>query len=50
LRIVKVLEISYAAAAKALPMARKRIASVVMVENPGAEKSSKPKILSLKPW
>ena len=49
-RIVKVLEISYAAAAKALQRARKRMASIVMVESPGAEKSSKPKILNLKPW
>jgi RNA polymerase sigma factor (sigma-70 family) len=48
--IAKVLEISYAAAAKALQRARKRMASIVMVESPGAEKSSKPKILNLKPW
>ena len=48
--IAKVLEISYAAAAKALQRARKRMAAIVMVESPGAEKSSKRKILSLKPW
>ena len=48
--IAKVLEISYAAAAKALQRARKRMASIVMVESPRADKSSKPEILSLKPW
>jgi len=48
--IAKVLQISYAAAAKALQRARKRMASIVMVESPGVEKSSKPKILNLKPW
>ena len=48
--IAKALEISYAAAAKALQRARKRMASIVMVESHRADKSSKAEILSLKPW
>jgi RNA polymerase sigma factor (sigma-70 family) len=46
--IAKALQISYAAAAKALQRARERIASIVMVESPGADKASKPKTLTLK--
>ena len=48
--IAKALQISYAAAAKALQRARERIASIVMVESPGPEKSSKSKMVRLKPW
>jgi RNA polymerase sigma factor (sigma-70 family) len=48
--IAKALEISYAAAAKALQRAKERMASIVMLERPGVEKTSKSKILSLKPW
>jgi RNA polymerase sigma factor (sigma-70 family) len=39
--IAKALDISYSAAAKALQRAKERMASIVMVEGPGAEKSSK---------
>jgi RNA polymerase sigma factor (sigma-70 family) len=47
--IAKALEISYSAAAKALERARERMASIVMVKSPGAQKSPKPKVLTVKP-
>lgn len=47
--IAKALEISYSAAAKALERARERMASIAMVKSPGTEKSSKSKMLTVKP-
>jgi RNA polymerase sigma factor (sigma-70 family) len=47
--IAKALEISYSAAAKALERVRERMASIFMVKRPRAEKSSKPKMLTMEP-
>ena len=46
--IAKVLGLSYKAAHQALQRTKKRMASIVMVETAGTEKSAKTKILTLK--